>query len=141
MTLRSEECTSERWTTRFGSFFPFFLAAGVQRGQFATKVMLLAGIRRRAVVTPSFIEVLRPFKAGEVESVNFYKVAAVSLCCRWTVLVHKYATLWSVAHLKDLKKLQPLTPENKLRREFYEDKLHARHARRASCAPDAHMRP
>lgn len=104
MTLRSEECTSERWTTRFGSFFPFFLAAGVQRGQFATKVMLLAGIRRRAVVTPSFIEVLRPLKAGEVESVNFYKVAAVSLCRRWAVLVHKCATLWSVARLKDKKK-------------------------------------
>lgn len=65
----------------------FFLAAGVQRGQFATKVMLLAGIRRWAVVTPSFMEVLRPFKAREVESVNFYKVAAVSLCRRWTLLL------------------------------------------------------
>lgn len=71
----------------FWVFLSFFLTAGVLQGQFATKVMLLAGIRRRAVVTPSFIEVLRPFKAGEVESVNFYKVAAVSLCRQWTVLL------------------------------------------------------
>lgn len=38
-------------------------------------------VRRGAVVTPPFMEVLCPFKVGEVESVNFYKVAAVAAAC------------------------------------------------------------
>lgn len=40
VTLRSEECAPERWTCCLG-YFSFFLAAGVQRVQFAVKVMLL----------------------------------------------------------------------------------------------------
>lgn len=86
VTPMSEECAFERWTCCLGCFslalLGFFWLRRFNGASFAAKAMLLIVLVEGPVVGSPFTGCLHPFKASEVESVKFYKAAAVGLCRR-----------------------------------------------------------
>lgn len=128
-------------------FFFFFWLLGFNGASSQQRWWSSYCVRRGAAVTPPFIEVLRPFKAGRsgvrklLQGGCSQSLPPVHRSVSWLACAKsdKYATLWSVARLKAWKKIA--TAENKQPGGFYKKKLRALHASRAFRTPDAHMRP